>query len=81
MKEMQKLEPYVEVVDKSGIMSDDCPILDIDLQTCTLEDLEFSNRYKIKINEKCYINSICGWFDVFFSFGETRVRLTTSKPQ
>lgn len=75
---MQKLEPYVEVTQRNKVVTDDCPVFDIDLQTCTKEDLDFSSKYEVKAVEKCYVNMLCAWFDVFFSFGDRRVKLTTS---
>lgn len=80
MKRMQRLEPYVEVTSRNKVITEDCPVFDVDLQTCTKEDLDFTSKYKIKAVEKCYVNMLCAWFDVFFSFGDKRIKLTTSKP-
>lgn len=79
MKHMQRLEPYVEVTAKSKIVTTECPVFDVDLQTCKIADLDFSSKYKIAALDDTYVNGLVAWFDVFFSFGERRVKLTTSK--
>lgn len=38
-------EPLVDKVFFKAINSDACPILTLDLEKCTVKDLEFSNKY------------------------------------
>jgi hypothetical protein len=49
---MQKaviVEPLVDVVEKDMISTNDSTFFSIDLNTCTKEDLDFSNEYHLKI--------------------------------
>jgi hypothetical protein len=78
MKHMQRLEPFVEVTAKHKIVTSDSAVFDVDLQTCTVKDLDFSSKYKIEATNDTYVNGLVVWFDCFFSFGERRVKLTTS---
>lgn len=78
MVHMQKLEPFVEVISKKKIVTTDSVVFDVDLQTCTVKDLDFSSKYKIAALDNTYVNGLVAWFDCFFSFGKRRVKLTTS---
>lgn len=79
MTHMQRLEPFVEVTPKHKIVTTDSVVFDVDLQTCTVKDLDFSSKYKIAALDDTYVNGLVAWFDCFFSFGKQRVKLTTSK--
>lgn len=43
-----------------------------------IEDLEFANKFNIKINRNDYINGYVTWFEVYFSYSHIPVRLSTS---
>jgi len=44
-KQWAKMEPLVDIAPVKGVITDDCPVLDIDLQTCTVADLDFASEY------------------------------------
>lgn len=78
MVDMARLEPIVEIANNKKIITTSCPILDINLQTVKVEELNFANQYKIKAEKGGFVNNIVIWFDTFFSHGKQKVRLTTS---
>ena len=66
------------LIDTKGIVTTPCKVLDLNLRTCTVQDLEFSSSYEVKTYpcEKLaypyydyhYLNSMVVWFDVQFPF-------------
>ena len=44
-KEWAKMEPLVDIAPVKGVITNDAPVLDIDLQTCTVADLDFASEY------------------------------------
>jgi protein arginine N-methyltransferase 1 len=73
------LEPLVDVVDKDLLNTDYCPILDIDLKTVTVPQLDFSSEYNVQFRRNDKVHGLAVWFDVFFSFSTPSVKLSTSK--
>ena len=78
MKKWVNNEPLVDLCPENCIVTDTCPILYLDLQTCTKEDLDFASSYTITPSQNTYVNGLVIWFDNFFSFGSSKVILTTS---
>lgn len=79
IKKWAMLEPLVDVVHKNQVNSDACPILDIDLKTVKIQDLDFASKYTINIKRNDKIHAMIIWFDTHFSFGNPPNKLTTSK--
>ncbi|ORM41786.1 Protein arginine N-methyltransferase 1 [Babesia sp. Xinjiang] len=71
-------EPLVDVVDNKTMNTTDCCVLDLDLHTCTLADLDFHSEFMIIVQRKDYIHALCFWFDVTFSACHMPLTLTTS---
>jgi protein arginine N-methyltransferase 1 len=71
-------EPLVDHVDSKTINSNACPILDVDLKTVKVGELDFSHQYKLKIHRDDYIHGFVGWFDVSFSSCHMPIKLSTS---
>ena len=62
-------------------MSTTSKILELDLNTMKIEDVNFSNAYQIKIKESKQIHGLVCWFDCIFEDQESpryAVTLTTS---
>lgn len=60
-------EPLVDYVNRDMIMSDSCKILDLNLVTCNKEDVNFSNKYSLKMRYKDRVHGLVGWFDNGFT--------------
>lgn len=67
MKKWYISEPYIQLFDENKISTTICKVLDIDLYTIKLEDLNFSSEFKFKVIKDMKINCLVSWFDVFFS--------------
>jgi len=78
IKKWAMLEPLVDVVDRGLVNTDSCPILDINLKTCTVKDLDFTADYKLKFRRNDKVHALTAWFDTYFSFSNPPVRLSTS---
>lgn len=48
------------------------------MHTIKIEDLDFSNEYKILITRDDFVNAYLGWFEVYFSHCHKPVKLSTS---
>ncbi|TNV80195.1 hypothetical protein FGO68_gene6675 [Halteria grandinella] len=64
------------LLDTKSIVTTPCKVLDLNLKTCTVSDLEFSSSYEVKTYETeqlgyqeydfHYLNAMMMWFDVQF---------------
>ena len=79
IKKWSSFEPLVDVVNRRQIISNSCPILDINLETVTAKELDFASKYQIEIKHNDKLSGLVAWFDVYFSHGSEAVRLSTSK--
>jgi len=63
------VEPLIDYVDKSNIVTDVCKFHQIDLNTCTSQDKgvsTFANAYKLEMIENGVVDSLLVWFDTTF---------------
>lgn len=81
IKKWIEIEPLVEVCPRNILCTDECAVLDLNLQTATRADLDFANRYTLKVRKDTHINGICVWFDTLFTHGNRVINLTTSPDQ
>ena len=54
-------EPLIDCVDSKAINSQACSVLDIDIKTVKVEDLNFSHKYSIKVQRDDHVHAIVGW--------------------
>ena len=78
IKSWALLEPIVDIVEGRQLNTDPCAILDLDLKTVTVKDLDFSSEYKLRAHRADLVHGYVSWFDVFFSKGSVPFRITTS---
>jgi len=71
-------EPIVDIVEESAIVTSSCPILTLDLNTCTIKDLTFKGSFEISAEKNDYVHALVAYFDVEFSAGHTPVGFSTS---
>lgn len=71
-------EPVSDIVDKSAIAtSSDC-IIELDLNKCTLQDLDFVVPYTLKATRKDFLHAMVVWFDCSFKACFPPVVLSTA---
>jgi protein arginine N-methyltransferase 1 len=77
IKEMALDEPLVDVCNDQQVISNACKILDIDLYTVKLEDLDFESDFSVKIDRNDYCHALIAYFDVCFSKTHTNIGFST----
>jgi type I protein arginine methyltransferase len=61
------IEPSIEAVNPDDICTDICNYFTLDMQTCTADDCEYANTYKVKVLADSRIDALVVWFDVDFN--------------
>ena len=60
-------EPVVDIVDPKLVATNSVPILNIDLQTCTEEDLSFTSPFRLRAQRRDHIHSFVAYFECAFT--------------
>jgi protein arginine N-methyltransferase 1 len=71
-------EPVSDIVDKAAIATTTSCILNLDLYTCTQQDLDFCLSYSLKTTRKDFLHALVVWFDVSFEACSPPVVLSTA---
>lgn len=79
IKKWALFEPLVDIARRTQVNTNNCPILDLDLQTVSVQELEFSSKYRLRVNRDDKIQGLVAWFDTYFSYGNEEIRLSTCK--
>ena len=77
MKELAYVEPIVDCVDERQVIADAVPILTIDVNTCTVADLDFSATFELTSKFNDYCHALIGFFDCEFSASHKPLSLPT----
>lgn len=67
LKEVALKEPVVDIVDPKLVVTNSVPILNIDLQNCTEEDLSFTSPFRLSAKRRDYIHSFVAYFECAFT--------------
>ncbi|PVD29209.1 hypothetical protein C0Q70_11806 [Pomacea canaliculata] len=59
-------EADVEVVSSSKLLTDPCCIKGIDVNTCSLDDLQFSASFSLECHREGQMTAVIGYFDIGF---------------
>jgi protein arginine N-methyltransferase 1 len=78
MKSLVLKEAMIDTFNSEHIISKSCPILDINLKTVKVEDLDFVSDFSVKVTRKDHLSAFIVWFDNIFSDCNVPVTLTTS---
>lgn len=78
MKELLNDEVLVDFIDKNKVITNEHCILQLDLKHCKIDDLEFSNQYKLKGLYNEQVNGLVFWFNVKFETQYCNIILDTS---
>jgi len=71
-------EPLVDVVHGNSVMTESSRILDLDLYTCKVEDLDFQSKFTLKVKHDDYVHAVVAYFDCTFSKCHTTVKFSTA---
>ncbi len=77
LKQAAIQEPIVDFCESEAINSTISRIFEIDLYTCKIEDLDFSNKYELVINRNDNVHALVAWFDIAFDKLPNKVTFTT----
>jgi len=77
LKELAYVEPIVDVVDPRQVVTDAVPILTIDVQTCTVADLDFTAKFELTSQYNDHVHAFLGYFDTVFSHSHRPLVLPT----
>jgi len=77
IKELALMEPLVDVCDPQQVISNACPVLNIDLYTVTKEQLDFTAPFKLAVNRDDYCHALVAYFTVEFSRSHTKLMFST----
>lgn len=78
IKEIALMEPVVDVVDSKAVVTDTVPILNIDILTCTKDDLDFTSKFKLQASRNDYIHGLVAYFECAFTQIHKPIGFSTS---
>jgi protein arginine N-methyltransferase 1 len=61
------MEPLVDTVDSRAVVSEFTPLLEIDILTCSKQDLTFSSEFSIRMRRNDNVHGLVAYFDVAFT--------------
>jgi len=70
-------EASVEVVPEAAVCSDPAQVLDLDLNTCCVDDTQFNTNFTLNITRDCNLTAIVGYFDTYFDLPQKPVMFST----
>jgi len=70
-------EASVEVVGSQFVASSSPKVLDLDINTCSVADTEFTSSFTLEISRDCELTGILGYFDTFFDLPTSPVMFST----
>ncbi|XP_026464868.1 protein arginine N-methyltransferase 1 [Ctenocephalides felis] len=76
MKTNMLKETSVEIARKEHLITDPCIIVDIDINNCTTECVNFTYDFSLTCKKDGYLTSLIGYFDTFFEL-EVPVEFST----
>merc|ERR1711936_909933 len=71
-------EPLVDVVDRNQVVANSCMLKEIDIQTCTKDDIPFVAPFSLKIKRNDYVQALVTFFQIEFSKCRKRVGFSTA---
>lgn len=78
IKEIAYTEPLVDVVDGKSVMSSCVPIFNIDLLTCTKDDVKFTSPFTLAASRNDYCHALVAYFECAFTQLHKPLAFTTS---
>eukprot|EP01054_Gregarina_sp_Poly1_P007482 Gregarina_sp_Poly_1__7481@NODE_416_length_8734_cov_134_157609_g338_i0_p4_GENE_NODE_416_length_8734_cov_134_157609_g338_i0NODE_416_length_8734_cov_134_157609_g338_i0_p4_ORF_typecomplete_len390_score55_90PrmA/PF06325_13/6_7e24Methyltransf_25/PF13649_6/1_1e03Methyltransf_25/PF13649_6/1_3e14Methyltransf_25/PF13649_6/1_7e03Methyltransf_31/PF13847_6/3_9e12MTS/PF05175_14/3_3e12PRMT5/PF05185_16/9_3e12CMAS/PF02353_20/1_8e10Methyltransf_16/PF10294_9/3e10Cons_hypoth95/PF03602_15/2_1e09Methyltransf_23/PF134 len=70
-------EPIVDTVQDCAVVTEACCVLDLNLYTCKVEDLDFAAPFRLKFNRQDFAHALIAWFDCEFTACHSTVAFST----
>jgi protein arginine N-methyltransferase 1 len=77
IRDLAMLEPLVDTVQSSAVISDACELISVDIQTVRKEDLTFTAPFALKVARSDYCHALVAYFDMFFTHCHKTVHFST----
>jgi len=71
-------EPLVDVVDRNQVVANSCLLKEINIQTCTKEDIPFKSDWNISLKRNDYVQALVSFFNIEFTHCHKRVGFSTA---
>ena len=71
-------EPLIDSFNKKNIISNICPIFEINMYNIKEKDINFITDFELNFNINDNLSALAGWFDVQFSKVPNTIKFTTS---
>jgi len=71
-------EPLVDVVDRNQVVSNNCLVREIDIQTITKEDIPFESPFHLTVRRNDYVQALVTFFNIEFTHCHKRVGFSTA---
>lgn len=71
-------EPLVDVVDRNQVITNSCLIKEIDIQTCTKDDIPFESPFNLQVKRNDYVQALVTFFNIEFTKCHKRVGFSTA---
>lgn len=78
IKDIALKEPVVDVVNDKALVTNTVPILQLDILTCTKEDVKFSVPFQLTAMRNDYIHGLVAYFDCSFTQTHAPTGFSTS---
>jgi predicted RNA methylase len=77
IRRMATLEPLVDVVDPEQVVTEYSPVLDLDMNTVTVDDLTWDRPFELTVTRDDFIHALVMHFDIDFSRSHTPTTFST----
>ena len=78
IKKLALTEPVVDSVIRNKVLTNSCLIKELDILTCTKEDIPFSNPFYIQVKSDGYCQALVTYFNIEFSKCHNSVCFSTA---
>merc|ERR1719450_1149816 len=78
IKKVALQEPLVDVVDRNQVVTNSCQFKEIDIQTCTKDDIPFESPFNLQIKRNDYAQALVTFFNIEFTKCHKRVGFSTA---
>ncbi len=78
IKNVALQEPLVDVVDRNQVVANSCLLKEIDIQTCTKDDIPFDSPFSLTVKRNDYVQALVTFFNIEFTKCHKRVGFSTA---
>merc|ERR1712212_1092453 len=78
IKKVALQEPLVDVVDRNQVVTNSCLVKEIDIRTCTKDDIPFDAPFNLQIKRNDYAQALVTFFNIEFTKCHKRVGFSTA---